>query len=418
MLADHPAIDSDAHVYEDPFLLTKRAPKALRDRLPRELGRALGYRFGNQIAHSSRGRWRAFEEGGWDGLRRHLESVEHGGSHVLSAEVTHHLFPGVATLSDGSPWEQRYPERPEDYDEKWYSPAATVEALARQGFDRAYMYPSLGLYLPCFDGMGPLGIACCRVYNDWLAEFCSHAPDFLRPVAMVSMHVPELAVDEVRRTRALGFPAVCPARMPDGRSSADPELEPFWAACEELEMLVSFHPVTSNVYLDGQPLARPSSPFEFFNANMFAQHFANLLLSGVLERHPRLRIALLESGCGWLPSVLWRLDRMFYRSRERKDLWGERIPQLLAHIGREQLDENVKMPPVDYFRRQCFIACEAEPFVGDVANLIGDDRLVFQGDFPHPDHHPSYIDEFVDQVPDSLRRKILWDNPRSMYGEP
>jgi predicted TIM-barrel fold metal-dependent hydrolase len=263
--------------------------------------------------------------------------------------------------------------------------------------------------------MGAMGIECCRVYNDWLLEYCAFAPNVLKPVAMVCLHEPDLAIAEVARTHALGFKAVCLSRFPDGRTSADRDLESFWAACERIGTLVSFHPVTSNVYLQNAPLASSQSPFEFFNCNMFGQHFANLLLNGVLERHPRLRIALLESGCGWLPSVIWRLDRMFYQSRKKNDLWGATIPRLLAHISRDELVENVKMAPVDYFNRQCFIACEAEPFVVEVANLVGDGRLVFQGDYPHPDHHPSYIDDFVEVVPERLRRKILWDNPRAMY---
>jgi predicted TIM-barrel fold metal-dependent hydrolase len=417
MLAGFPAIDADAHVYEDPFLLTKRALEELRGKLPQEFGRALGYRFGNQIAHSSRRRWAAFEAGGWEGLRRHIEDAEGGGSQVFSARVTNDLFPGAATMSDGALWEQRYPELPEHYDAKWYSPEYTVAALARQGFDQAFMYPSLGLYLPCFDGMGTLGIECCRIYNDWLLEFCSSAPSVLKPVAMIALHEPTLALEEIQRTHALGFAAACFSRFPDGRTSADPDLEPIWATCERDSILVSFHPVTSNIYLDNQPLERPPSPFEFFNVNMFGQHFANLLLAGVLERHPGLRVALLESGCGWLPSVLWRLERMFFASQKRDDVWGREIPRLLAGMSREKMAENVRMSPVDYFRRQCYIACEAEPFVVEVANLIGEDRLVFQGDFPHPDHHPSYITDFVEMVPERLRRKILWDNPRAMYAE-
>ncbi len=417
MLAGLPAIDADAHVYEDPFLLTKRAPPELREKLPQEFGRALGYRFGNQIAHSSRGRWSAFEAGGWEGLRKYVDNVERGGSHVLSAQVTHDLFPGAAIMSDGTPWEPRYPELPEHYDEKWYSPQYTVEALARQGFDQAFLYPSVGLYLPCFDGMGPLGIECCKIYNDWLLEFCSAAPDTLKPVALVSLHEPALALQEIKRTHELGFAAVCLSRFPDGRTSADPDLESLWEQCERLGILISFHPVTSNIYLNNQPLEVPPSPFEFFNNNLFGQHFANLLIAGVLERHPNLRIALLESGCGWLPMVLWRLGRMFFEAQKRDDVWGRSIPRLLAKMSREQLAENIRMRPVDYFRRQCYIACEAEPFVTDVANLIGEDRLVFQGDFPHPDHHPSYIQDFVELVPRHLCKRILWDNPRAMYGQ-
>src|SRR5262249_23956449 len=158
---------------------------------------------------------------------------------------------------------------------------------------------------------------------------------------------PALAIEEVRRTHALGFAAVCLSRFPDGRTSADPDLELFWSTCEGLGMLVSFHPVPSNAYLSDPPLERSSSPFESFNANMFTQHFANLLISGMLERHPNLRIALLEAGCGWLPSVLWRLDRMFYQFRHQHDVWGREIPQLLAGMSREELMENVKHPPVE-----------------------------------------------------------------------
>ena len=415
MLSGEPAIDADAHVYEDPFLLTKRAPAHLREKLPREFGRALGYRFDNQIAHSTRGRWAAYEQGGWEGLRRYLREKEAGGSHVLSAKVTHELFPGAATLADGTPWEQRYPELPEHYDEKWYSPGFTAAALGQQGFDQAFLYPSLGLYLPCFDGLGALGIQCCRVYNDWLLEFCSQKPEVLRPVALVCLHDIDLAIEEVRRVSALDFKAVCLSRFPDGLTSADPRLEPFWAACATAGILVSFHPVTANVYLDNPPLERPPSPFEFFNCNMFAQHFVNLLLAGVLERNPRLRISLLESGCGWLPSVLWRLDRMLFRSQQRRDVWSREIPRLLVNLSQDQLAQNVRKSPTDYFRNQCYIACEAEPFIFQVADLLGEDRIVFQGDFPHPDHHPSFVQEFVDLVPKRLRTKILWDNPRAMY---
>lgn len=418
MLAGFPAIETDGHVYEDPFLLTKRASPELRDKLPREMGRGLGYRFGDQIAHSSRERWAVYEKGGWDALRQLDERANGTGSHILSAEVTHELYPGAATFSNGKPWKQLYPDRPEDYDEKWYSPDYLVAVLARLGFDRAYMYPSLGLFYPCFDDMGPLGIETCKIYNDWLLEFCSHRPDVMKPVAMIALHVPELAIQEMHRTKALGFKGVCPPRFPDGRNAGDPDLEPFWAACEAAGMPVSFHPVPSNLYLRNQPIERAVNPSEAFNGNLFAQHFADLLIAGVLERHPNLQIALLESGCGWLPSVLWRLDRMFYQVQKRNDVWGNAMPRLWAHISREELMENVKMPPVDYFRRQCYIACEAEPFVAEVANLIGEDRIVFQGDFPHPDHHPSYIDEFVEIVPANLRKKILWDNPLSFYREP
>lgn len=414
MITDMQAIDADAHVYEDPFLLSKRAPKHLVSQLPQEYGRTLGYRFGNQIAHSSATRWAAFEAGGWEAVQKQVDA-ESGGPHSWSMRVTHDLFPGAAIMSDGSPWHTRFPELPEHYDDKWYQVGTVRKYLKQEGFDYAFMYPSLGLYLPCFDGMGALGIETCKVYNDWLLDFCKSSEGTLMPVGMIALHVVDLAIQEVRRIKELGFKGIVLSRFPDGRTSADSDLEPFWQACEDCDLVVSFHPVTSNTYLSDPPLPRPLSPFEFFNLNLFGQHFANLLLSGVLERHPRLKIALLESGCSWLPGVLWRLDRYFWQPQLTKGVWEEEITRLLAGLSRDELAANVRMSPVDYFRRQCYIACEAEPFVPDVANLIGEDRITFQGDFPHPDHHPRYVAEFASIVPSGLRQKILWDNPVQMY---
>ncbi len=98
-----------------------------------------------------------------------------------------------------------------------------------------------------------------------------------------------------------------------------------------------------------------------------------------LERHPNLRVAFLEAGCGWLPYWLWRLDEAEYK-----------------HLAWEVKD-NVKMKPSEYFRRQCFVSIEPdEPYLPEIIKYIGDDNLLFGSDFPHIDHDPEALEEVID----------------------
>ena len=130
--------------------------------------------------------------------------------------------------------------------------------------------------------------------------------------------------------------------------------------------------------------------------------FLALLEGGVLERHPGLRVGFLESGCGWLPYWLWRLDELEY-----------------AQL-RNEVSGRVKQRPSSYFRRQCWIAFEPEEaMLAASADAIGRDRLVFGTDFPHVDHDASIVDRlFRGGAPlgADVLRAALWDNPARLMG--
>jgi uncharacterized protein len=113
----------------------------------------------------------------------------------------------------------------------------------------------------------------------------------------------------------------------------------------------------------------------------------------------------MEAGCGWLPSWLHRLD-------EHLEIAGPReFPELT-------------MSATDYFRRNCWISTECEdPFVADVIRWMGNDHIVFETDFPHPDSkYPHATDEFFALLPDQIsaesKRKVLWDNAVDLYRFP
>jgi predicted TIM-barrel fold metal-dependent hydrolase len=286
-----------------------------------------------------------------------------------------------------------------------YSAATQIRAMDDGGVDVAFLYPTQGLYTAAIDDLDPaLAIAICRAYNEWILDFCAHDPARLKPVAMlVGLHDPVAATAEAARVAQAGFRGVFVRPNPiRGRRLDDPAYEPLWALCEARGLAVGVH--------EGQGALLPAAGadrFSSFSASHAASHpmeqmlaMLALITGGVLDRHPGLRVGFLESGCGWLPYWLWRMDEHW---EKWEGVAGEpRLP----------------IKPSDYFRRQCWISCEPdEPYVGRVLDWIGEDRLLFASDYPHPDHKwPETVETMLAMaIPDAVKRKVLWDNPAAFY---
>ncbi|WP_437953704.1 amidohydrolase family protein [Sorangium sp. So ce296] len=286
-------------------------------------------------------------------------------------------------------------------------PEGQLEAMDRTGVEVAFLYPTLSLYLLGVDSLeANLGAAFARAYNDWLRGYCSRNPARLQGVGLLSTHDPVSMADEVERVAGFGWRAVVvlPNPVKGRRGLSDPAYEPVWAACERLSMAVAVHAGTHS--------RLPTSGADRFESH-FALHacahpmeqmmaFLALTEGGVLERHPQLRVAFLEAGCGWLLYWLYRLDEVEY-----------------VHHGGE-VAETVKRKPSEYFRRQCFVSIEPdEPYLPAVVAHLGAENLLFGTDFPHGDHSDDIVEEalgLVKVLPEAVVRKILWDNPARFYG--
>jgi uncharacterized protein len=286
-----------------------------------------------------------------------------------------------------------------------FNPESHVWAMKQMGIDVSFLYPTIGLWLFAIDTMTPqLAGAFTRAYNNWLRDFCSYDSTLLKGVGAINLHAPEEMVPELLRIAEFGWKAVYLRPNPiKGRLLSDSAYEPFWTKCEELGIAVGIH--------EGTHSRLPTTGADRFNTR-FAMHACShpmeqmmallaLIEGGVLERHPRLKVGILESGCGWLPYWLWRLDE------EYENLHWE-------------VNDNVKMKPSDYFRRQCFIAIEpSEPYLAEIMQYIGSDNLIFGSDYPHVDHKPDIVEKAValqERLPKKTVQKILWDNPVRFYG--
>ncbi|HEU5301664.1 MAG TPA: amidohydrolase family protein [Acidimicrobiia bacterium] len=308
---------------------------------------------------------------------------------------------GLATLNEE--WATTYRR----YDERHWDPDAYVLAMDDQGIDRMALYPSRGLMQVAAWGLDPhLTAGIVRAYNTWASKFVSHVPDRLSAVGQLALNDVDAAIVEARRcVDELGVRAffVLPEPPLPGVTLERTYYDPLWATLAELGTPLALHNVAGTglgqIGADrfGQwALPRIAAAFPL-EAQLTLFSF---LVGGICDRHPDLRVVVLEAGAGWVPFWLWWLDELYERY--------------------EGLDcDSLSATPGELFRRQCFVSAEIEePNLRQVVDALGVDCIVTASDFPHPEgSFPDGVRDFVarDDLSDAEKQAILWDNPHRLY---
>jgi len=286
------------------------------------------------------------------------------------------------------------------------SAAGQLATMNATGVDIAVLLPTYAGYLVYDDDIdAERSRTYATAYNRWLADQCRQSPARLLGAAIISRHEPAHMVSDLEAGLRDGHRAAVLRPNPvRGKTLGAPELDRFFAACEAAGVPVLLH--------EGAHTRAETAGASRFESH-FAQHACShpmeammallaLLEGGVLERHPRLRVGLLESGCGWLPYWLWRLDELEYAQLSN---------EVAGRINRR---------PSEYFRRQCWIAFEpGETMLHANVDAIGRDRVVFGTDFPHVDHDADIVAKlFADGAPLNAEqlRAALCDNPARLMG--
>jgi uncharacterized protein len=159
--------------------------------------------------------------------------------------------------------------------------------------------------------------ACERVYNDWTAEFNAVAPNRLVALPLISATAPEQARVELVRVAGLGHRGVLLHRGDAKPPIFEPEWESFWAEAAECQLPI-------HVHLGGglHSLRSVQGSWRFpamvsVVPMQLDEILAGIIFSGVLERHPAVTVVLGESGLGWIPYVLERMDHEYHKYYDR-----------------------------------------------------------------------------------------------------
>jgi uncharacterized protein len=282
-----------------------------------------------------------------------------------------------------------------------------AEGLAREGIDVCVIYgPEYDLWFDDIDH--EMQAAMVRAYNRWGAEMRETSGNRVHTSGPIPLNDINLAIQEITYAyEELGIRAFWTRpNYYNGRTLGDRYYDPIWELLESLNVAFATHEFMG---LKGQSFGVERytgftewhsvvHPFEAMGAMM------SMIVHGVFERYPAMRAAYMEAGCGWVPSWLHRID-------EQLEMAPSEFPELT-------------MSATDYFRRNCWVTTECEdPYVADVIRWFGDDHILFESDFPHPDSkYPHATDEFLrllpDQISDANKAKVLWDNPLDFYRLP
>jgi predicted TIM-barrel fold metal-dependent hydrolase len=292
-----------------------------------------------------------------------------------------------------------------------FEPAERLKAMDRDGVTGSVLYPNtMQSYGDRFFGMEPaFEQDAVRAYNDYIAEeWMALAPDRLFGLAALPYSSMEATLAEVKRTAKLGFVGPTIISTPQYRGLppyGDDYWEPFWSLLEDSQLTASFHSLGGKPawmmleYPKGHDVRHSAAALPASNESFQAQFFAQLLFTGTIERHPKLHFAIAESGVGWIPYMVEACDKAW----EAGQLWKH----------------GLKTRPSETFRRQCWADFWFEYDSLRYRDIIGEDRILWEDDFPHPTAlYPNTREvtgRLLAGLPKETAHKFLVENAKECY---
>ena len=256
-------------------------------------------------------------------------------------------------------------------------------------------------------------LAGIRAHNRWLVDFCAEFPERRAGVGQIFLNDVDDAIADVRWIKEHGLRGgiLLPNIPPDAkwvRPLYDPAYDPLWAVLEDLEIPVNVHGGTGVPDYGKTPIAMLLYIAE---AGFYTQRpLVHLILGGVLERFPRLKLVLTEAGCYWVPPLLKRLDGLIEQIRTK------------GQTGEIRYSDAEKLPHLasEYFSRNVWMGV-SQPGPADVAarSVLGPDRFMWGSDYPHDEGTYPFTREHLRQVfhgtPVDEMRRILAGNCATLY---
>ncbi len=265
------------------------------------------------------------------------------------------------------------------------------------------LYPSAALSIGFIRELD-WAAALAAAYNSWLHAFCQYAPERLKGVAVIApQNVPAALQEMERAVTRLGMVAVMmPTYISPGLDVGSPPYWPLYERAEQLGVPVAFHATA-------QAAVGNTRCHEYIGVHMTSHPFEqmltiiNVISNGVLDRFPRLKVAFLEAGCGWVPYWLDRWDEK-YKRRTAESLRSELLPS-------EYIKAN-----------RCYFTCEGEESVLPLfVERFGDRCVMYASDYPHWDTGwPNTSREILERpdLSETTKERILSQNAREFYGLP
>jgi predicted TIM-barrel fold metal-dependent hydrolase len=251
------------------------------------------------------------------------------------------------------------------------------------------------------------GLACLRAYNDWMInEWCAADLNRFIPCQLPWLADATVAAGEIRKNADRGFRAVSFSENPAGLgfpSIYSTYWDPFFAACAETETVVNLHVGSSGATREGPADSPDMVRVALFPLNGI-EAFVEWVAAKISLRHPEIKIALSEGGASWVPFALERLNRV-YEQRFSINGWDVSDPH-----------------PFELIRNNFWFASLEDPSAFRLLDVIGEDRVMVETDYPHPDStwptNQALLERDLGALPTETVKKICFANAAALYRYP
>lgn len=373
-------MSADDHIIEPPDLWVDRVPTRYRDRCPRitEVDGRQAWLYEDELTYVAMGSCRALP--GFD-------------------EAGYPPAPGTANFDEIRPG--------------CYDPVERLKDMDIDGVWGQLCFPNYArfaghrFFLNVKDR--ELALTCLRTYNDYLLdEWCATDATRLYGAVILPLNELDLAIGELERVLAKGAKALAFSENPTvlGLPSVHTDhWDRLWSVVSEAEIPVCMHIGSSSRLVTTSEDAPPTVLVSLNGLNSMMAG-VDWLMSGTLERFPKLKVILSEGGAGWLPYILERADKAFHDRRIRPN----------EAIG--QTSKGGEVPPSQLFRDHMYVCLVDEHFALRSLGDIPVDNLLFEGDYPHGDglwpHNRDSLHKSLAHVPDEDALKICESNLRTL----
>ncbi len=384
LAGDLRVIDADTHFTEPPDLWTKRAPAEYKERV------------------------------------LHIEEIDGQPTWVVDGAQLGFARGGGVVDRDGekAPFVESLVWGHDRVHPGAYDPKVRLAVLDECGIHAQVLFPSaIGLGGQSVNTVvkdPALRLLCVEIYNDAMAELQEESGMRFLPQPVMPAWDIDACVREAQRVARLGLRGVNMTSDPQDLGTPDlanPAWDPFWEVCADLNLPVHFHIGSSNTAMDfygnyfwpsQHEYVKPAIGGSMLFINN-ARVVINTVFAGIFDRFPKLTMVSVESGIGWIPFILETMDY---------ELW-ENAPKQAAELS--------KMPS-EYFKEHWYATFWFERNQGDVQGLIdkvGEDRVLFETDFPHPTClYPApleFMAEKMNTLRPETRRKVMGENAARLY---
>ena len=369
------AISADSHVLEPPTCFSEHVEANFRDRAPRI-----------ELDHLGRHVYVI------EGLTTLIPLGTIDGAGMLPSMRAYHILKATFETCMRGAWD----------------PEHRLADQERDGIAAEIIYPSVGLILVSHADIDYKD-ACIEAYNRWLEGFCAGLPGRLFGLGLTSVRSVDAAINDFQRAKARGFVGMMLPGLPHFEDYDHPDYDALWQCAVDLEMPVCFHILTGRGPQSVASILKKQVRGKRMNGFMqiirdVQDVIGTMLLGGVFERHPSLKMVSAEADAGWMPHWAYRLDHAAYNETDNGIVDG------LSKL------------PSEYLRSNVFTTFQDDWVAFATKDLMNYKQLLWANDFPHPDstwpRSQQLLENHAANLSEVERKAILRDNVREVFQLP